>query len=66
MPNDQSPKAADIRAARRKANLTQAEAAVLVHALERSWRHWESGAHRMPPGLWELFQIKVDAMEARA
>ena len=61
------PSAAEIRELRERAGLTKAEAATMVHAIERSWRHWESGAHRMPAGLWELFRIKVDQLlEARA
>lgn len=53
------PSPAQIREARQKAGLTPAEAGSLVHTYARLWRYWESGKHRMPPGLWELFQIKV-------
>jgi DNA-binding transcriptional regulator YiaG len=66
MPDTERPSAAEIKAARKKANLTQAEAAELVHALERSWRYWEAGSVHMPTGLWELFLIKIGAREARA
>lgn len=61
------PTAAEIRDLRQRADLTQAEAATLVHANARSWRYWEAGSVRMPVGLWELFRIKVDQLlEARA
>lgn len=53
------PLPATIKEQRRAANLTQAEAATLVHSHERRWREWEAGAHKMAPGLWELFLLKV-------
>lgn len=58
MSQGESPTADEIRAARDRAGLTQAQAAQLVHALERSWQHWEGGKHAMPPAAWELFKIK--------
>jgi DNA-binding transcriptional regulator YiaG len=56
----------EIRRARLRAGLTQAEAGGLVHASERLWRLWESGKHRMPPASWELFEIKLAAREQGA
>lgn len=53
------PEPAAIRDARKAAGLTQEQAGALVYASGRLWRYWEAGEHRMPPGLWELFQIKA-------
>lgn len=53
------PDPAEVRDARTAAGLTQVEAADLVHTSERLWRYWEAGTHRMPPGLFELFQMKI-------
>ena len=47
-----------IRAARKKAGLTQTQAAELIGAAMRSWQDWESGARNMPAAKWELFKIK--------
>lgn len=53
----------EVRAAREAAELTQAQAAALVHASVRNWQQWEqaegSNARRMHPGLWELFRLKT-------
>lgn len=58
-----NPTPAEVRAAREAAGLTQAQAAVLVHASTRNWQQWEqeagSNVRRMHPGLWELFRIKT-------
>ena len=58
-----NPTPAEVRAAREAAGLTQAQAAVLVHASTRNWQQWEqaegSNARRMHPGLWELFIVKT-------
>jgi DNA-binding transcriptional regulator YiaG len=51
-----------IRAKRDAAGLTLADAAILVHTNDRLWRYWEAGTHRMPPGLWELFCLKVSQL----
>jgi DNA-binding transcriptional regulator YiaG len=59
MSEPSAPTAEQIRSAREAANLTYGQAAALVHALERSWRHWEKGTHKMPLGLWELFTLKA-------
>lgn len=55
-----NPLPAEIRRARRKAGLTQGEAAELVHAARNAWESWEQGLRRMHPGLWELFLIRLD------
>jgi DNA-binding transcriptional regulator YiaG len=48
-----------IRSARDAAGLTQTAAATLVHSTLRRWQEWEEGKHRMHPGLWELFRLKM-------
>lgn len=53
------PSAANIRAAREAAGLTQAQAAALILSTERTWQSWEQGERHMPLGKWELFRIKV-------
>ena len=57
------PRAAEVKAAREDAGLTQAQAAAMVFVALRSWQQWESELHgdsrRMPPGLWQLFRLKV-------
>ena len=55
----QSPTRTEIRQARKLANLTQSQAAELVHASLGGWRKWESGAHKMHAAFWELFLIKI-------
>ncbi len=54
-----SPNAVTITKARHDRRLTQTQAANLVGVTLRSWQSWESGQHKMPSGLWELFQIKT-------
>lgn len=61
---DKSPLPDEVKAARRRAGLTQTEAAALVHGTLRAWQGWEAptgqpGARKMHPGLWELFRIKI-------
>lgn len=53
---DMIPAPDEIRAYR--GGLTQAEAATIVYVSWRTWQVWESGRSAMPPGLWELCQIK--------
>jgi hypothetical protein len=52
-----------IKAARLAANMTQAEAAAVVHRTSstgfKRWSEWECGAKKMPPAEWELFNLKV-------
>lgn len=54
-----SPMPADIRAARDAANLTQSQAAAVVHSGLRTWQQWEAGDRKMHPAFWELFRLKA-------
>lgn len=54
-----APGPTEIREARKRAGLTQAAAARLVHVTPRAWQHWELGKVEMPPARWELFTIKA-------
>ena len=54
-----NPAPEEVAAARAAAGLTQRQAADLVRGTEAAWRAWESGLRRMPPGLWELFNLKT-------
>lgn len=63
-----NPKPAEIRKARLAAGLSQTAAAELIHCSLNAWSQWEAEedtqAHRrMHPAFWELFQIKVAALE---
>lgn len=58
-----NPIPAEIRAAREAAGLTQQEAGELIHGSRRAWQDYESGARKMHPGLWELFQAKANETE---
>lgn len=58
------PSPAEIRKAREKFGLTQAQAAAKIRVSARAWQNYESDVglpnHRpMLPGLWELFLIKL-------
>lgn len=66
IPSALSPTAAQIKAARKHAGLTGAEAAGLVHSSDRSWRKWENGERKMHAAFWELFQIKAAATPHRS
>jgi len=55
-----------IRSARKKAGLTQAQAAAVVYSPSyRTWQDWESGKTPMPIGLWELFMLKTGQMQVQ-
>lgn len=54
-----SPSSDEVKAARKNAALTQAEAGRVVYVSERGWQNWELGGSNMPPGLWELFLLKT-------
>ena len=59
---DASPTIAEIRAARDRAGLNQAEAARRIHSPLCAWKCWESEGEEnrpMHPGLFELFLIKT-------
>lgn len=53
----------NIKAARLAANLSQREAAALVHREPprgaSRWSEWETGRHEMPRAEWELFLLKT-------
>lgn len=64
-----APTPAEIRAARIAADLTQSQAAALVHASLNTWQQWEapvgsSSARQMHPASWELFRIKTGQVPA--
>jgi putative transcriptional regulator len=50
----------EIIAARDRADLTQTDAAKVVHASLRGWQQWEKGDRRMHPAFFELFIIKTE------
>jgi len=53
-----SPAPASIRRDREASGLSQTDAAALIYCTLRGWQDWESGARRMHPAMWELFQFK--------
>ena len=53
------PSPQEIKDARAKAGLTQAQAAALVGVTDRAWRYWERGSRSMPSSAWELFLLKT-------
>lgn len=63
--NKPGPAPGMVRAAREAANLTQSQAAELVHVSTQTWAQWEvinpnsPRARGMPLGLFELFCIKT-------
>jgi len=58
-----SPGLQEIREARARYNLTQSESARMVYAARRTWQCWEAGVP-MPPGLWELYNLKAVLIDA--
>jgi len=64
MSNHPNPTADAIRAARESAQLSQTDAAVLIHASLGAWQKWEQGDRRMHPAFWELFRLKSGAGKA--
>ena len=54
-----APRPAQISRARAAAELTQRQAAALLHTTDRVWRQWEAGDYAMHPAFWELFQLKI-------
>lgn len=61
-----TPTPVKIAKAREAAGLTQTGAAELVHSTDRAWRQWEAGDRRMHPAFFELFELKVLAMQRSA
>lgn len=54
-----NPTPSQIKDARIASGLLQADAAALVYSTANRWSEWETGAHRMHPGLYELFLLKT-------
>lgn len=50
---------ATIKADRKAAGLTQAQAARVCYVNLRTWCRWESGAFKMPRAAWELFTLRA-------
>jgi putative transcriptional regulator len=44
-------------------DLTQAEAAKLVHSSLRAWQQWKAGERPMHPSTWELFSMKATKLK---
>lgn len=55
----QSPTAEQVKLARSKVKLTQAQAADIVDSAVRIWRYYEAGQRKMPSAIWELFLLKT-------
>ena len=52
-----------IRSSRISAGLTQTQAAEIIYSGLRQWQKWESGEHKMHPGLFELFLKKTGQID---
>lgn len=56
----QQPTPAEIKEVRKKADLTQQQAAELVHRADGArWREWEGGKYGIDLAVWELFLVKT-------
>lgn len=55
----ESPAPGEIKQRRLENDLSQGEAARMVHATVSTWRAWEYGQNPMHAGLWELFTLKL-------
>lgn len=53
-----TPKPAEIRNTRLRADMNQDRCADIVCVTQVTWSRWEMGTHHMPPGLWKLFLIE--------
>ena len=53
------PSPSAIKEARRRAGLTQTQAAALVGVKLRAWQYWEDGGRKMDAAKWELWEIKT-------
>jgi DNA-binding transcriptional regulator YiaG len=53
------PSGQDVRKLREKYQLTQADAADLVHVTPNAWQKWEQGVRRMDRRTWELLLYKL-------
>jgi DNA-binding transcriptional regulator YiaG len=59
-----TPSPEEVRAARELAQLTQKEAADLIHCTESGWQKWELGERRMHPAFWDLFGRVLEERQA--
>lgn len=50
---------ADIRAARKAAQLTQTEASAIAFVALRTWQSWEAGEAAMPTSAWLVFMHRT-------
>lgn len=56
----QQPTPAEIKDVRKRAGLTQQQAAEVVHRADGSrWREWEGGKYGIDLAVWELFLLKT-------
>lgn len=56
----QQPTPAEIKEVRKKAGLTQQQAAEVVHRADGArWREWEGGKYHIDLAVWELFLLKT-------
>jgi len=62
---DLIPDAAQVRASRKRAGLSQRASAALIHVSRRSWQSYEKGEAEIKLGLWELFQFKTGQLWVR-
>lgn len=54
-----SPTPEEVKAARKKAGLTQTEAANLIYYTLSGWQKAEDGSRKMSKSAWELFLLKT-------
>lgn len=53
----------ELRALRKRAGLTQEQAAALIHAGLRTYHRYESGERQIPSAEWELLNIKLQKLQ---
>lgn len=58
----EEPTRRQVRAARERTGLTQAEAAALIYCSASGWQQWELGQRRMHPAFFELFVMYAGLM----
>lgn len=54
-----APTAAEVKAARLAAGLTQTAAGAVIYAALRTWQSYEAGERKMPAAAWELWRTKI-------
>lgn len=57
-----SPTKEEVREARAKAGLTQAEAGELVYMTRAAWSQVELGSNKLHPAVWELWLEKAKTL----